>query len=257
MAWRWVGVSWVVATLIACSGSSSNVANPDGGAGSSGASGGAAGSSGSSGSGSGGAAGSGGSVGSGGSGGSVGSGGSGGSVAGACPASPPMSGRDCPLAVSSNGCSYGDSILPECRDQWECQCVSAQPGVTCSWIPGNPWMACGADAAACPSTTPVSAPDGGLASCAGASEGTRCSYADGTICNCTSCLDLGGPCQPVNPPRWRCSPAPANPQCPRKIPNNGTACTQPGLECVYASSCGIQARCESNRWTWTRQQCPQ
>jgi hypothetical protein len=184
-------------------------------------------------------------------------GGTGGIDANNCPTSPPTPGRDCPIAVSASGCSYGNSVLPECRKQWQCQCVSAHPGVQCSWVSGNVAMTCAAtDAAACPATAPVQASDGGLPGCT-AAVGTRCGYQDGTICKCSSCLEVGGPCQPVNPPRWSCSSPPLDSTCPRTIPNAGSSCTRVGLECVYDAACGVRARCENARWIWTRLQCPQ
>jgi hypothetical protein len=244
--WR-VPLVGFMAVFSACSEDGSTPrALPDGSAGSSGGALGSAGS-----------GGSGGIAGSGGVAGSLGSGGTGGSAANSCPASPPTPGRDCPIAVSTTGCSYGDSVLPECRDRWQCQCVSAHPGVQCSWISGNLALTCApADAAACPATAPMRASDGGLAACS-AAVGTRCGYPDGTICGCTSCLEMGGPCQPVNPPRWSCSSPPSDANCPRTIPNAGGSCTRAGLECVYDAGCGISARCENMRWTWTQQPCPQ
>jgi len=256
MTYRRVPLVCFMAVLSACSEDDSSPRGlPDGSAGSSG---GALGSAGSAGSGAAiGSGGSGGVSGSGGVAGSLGSGGTGGSVANSCPASPPTPGRDCPIAVSTTGCSYGDSVLPECRDHWQCQCVSAHPGVQCSWIAGNFALSCAsADAAACPVTAPMRASDGGLPACS-AAVGTRCGYPDGTICGCTSCLERGGPCQPVNPPRWSCSSPPSDANCPRTIPNAGSSCTRAGLECVYDAGCGISARCESMRWTWTQQPCPQ
>ena len=242
-SWRVSLVSAVLA-ISACS-SDGNTAGgmPDGSAGSSGGS-----------AGSGGAAGLAGSAGRGGSSGVGGAGG----VTGSCPASPPKGGADCPVAVSSTGCSYGDSVLPECREEWQCQCVSAHPGVQCSWVPGNVFVACSkSDAAACPPSAPVPAADGGLPACGEAINGARCGYQDGTICHCTACLQVGGPCQPVSPPRWSCAPPPQNANCPRMIPNTGRACTQAGLECIYDSGCGIKATCDNQKWSWARQPCPQ
>ena len=260
VSWRGSLVGFVV-ILSACSeGGSTSVGPPDG---SGGSSGGALGSAGSGGSGA--SAGSAGSVSSGGASGSSGSGGSGGSLglggtggidANNCPTSAPTPGRDCPIAVSTSGCSYGTSVLPECREQWQCQCVSAHPGVQCSWVSGNLPMTCAMDAAACPATAPVQASDGGLPSCT-AAVGTRCGYQDGTICRCSSCLEVGGPCQPVNPPRWSCSSPPSDSNCPRTIPNAGSSCTRGGLECNYDAACGVRARCENARWIWTQLQCPQ
>ena len=193
-----------------------------------------------------------------GSGGAAASGGTGGSGAAECPTTPPTLYGECPVELNPTSCSYGDSILPECREEWRCECISQQPGIACHWQGASSPVACAAnDAGACPASAPVAGADGGLAACDAAADGTRCGYADGTICHCTSCLEVGGPCQPVTPPRWSCSPPPATSGCPPTIPNAGTACSQPALRCIYDSYCGIEATCELDRWTWQFLPCPQ
>jgi hypothetical protein len=267
MAWRW-GIL-VLAVIVAASCSKDDGggdARPDAGTGGSvgtsgtGGSGGSLGSGGNAGtSGNAGVSGSAGSSGTSGSGGAAGSSGTDGGSAGDCPASPPSQlGAECPLALGGTWCSYGDSVLPECRDQWQCECVSQQPGVRCVWQRANVEANCNAhDAGDCPANAPPKAADGGLPACDDAASGARCGYTDGTICLCTSCLELGGPCQPVAPPRWSCSSPPANPDCPRTIPNSGGECTRADLACNYDSFCGLQARCENRKWVWSQLPCPQ
>jgi hypothetical protein len=81
-----------------------------------------------------------------------------------------------------------------------------------------------------------------------------CWYGDGERCWCSACQ--GGSeypiCQPIDPPAWACaSPLEG---CPTVIPQAGTACSTPGLEC--GPDCTLPVVCENGYWAWQQSNCP-
>lgn len=190
-------------------------------------------------------------------GGSISAGGSGGSGGSFCPTSPPDPGTLCPFAISGTTCTYGDSVLPGCREHWKCNLCSGPTNPSCAWVYDEFASTCGTvDGGSCPTTAPVASSDGGLQACDAAMNGAQCGYPDGTICVCSSCLGNIGPCQYVDPPRWECTPPPTGPGCPPIIPNAGTSCSDPSFSCVYAGSCGVKVTCEGGYYVWMPQACP-
>jgi hypothetical protein len=152
-----------------------------------------------------------------------------------CPASA-SPGTACATAGAT--CTYGDSILPDCREV-----------VTCT---GGVWNAshnaCGPPSPACPPSAPTGQPLCDVD--AGAYE---CGYPDGQICVCSQCPPQGGVCM-EQPPAWYCG-SPSGPAgCPAIIPNEGSACSGT-LTCNYPSGCGIQATCTAGAWAWMQFGC--
>jgi hypothetical protein len=164
-----------------------------------------------------------------------------------CPASAPKEGDGCTL--QGQFCSYGDSMLPECRSQFLCTCPG---GAGCGWRRmGMVLSPCAPPAAGvCPAAVP--SPPGGTASGCD-HDGARCGYDDGTACTCKACADAV--CVPGETPKWSCAGPP--PGCPRFIPNSGSPCPAPNQMCLYPSPCGILVRCEAGAWSWTRELCRQ
>jgi hypothetical protein len=163
--------------------------------------------------------------------------GTGGASPSGCPADAPTGGPPC--AEEGLLCTYGEEQRPECRITASCSggtwIVSAPP---CA-VPGP---------GTCPTAPPPSndvCPE----------DGAVCTYDDGAICECTTCL--GGPCGPP-PPVWICG-APG-PGCPTIAPNAGTACGQEQQSCTYGNPCGISgviAVCQDGAWIWDVPVCPQ
>jgi hypothetical protein len=170
------------------------------------------------------------------SGGSSGSGGSGGSGASSggpvCPAEEPI-GQACD--VPAVRCTYGDSVRPECRNDWTC--LNGQWTTTKS---------------VClePAMCPAAMPEGG-SDCS--PQGDVCTY-DATICECNACS--GGPCMPF--PVWSCHSPPGS-GCPVIVPNDGSACDDPSLVCTYGEPCGLSGatvQCTDGAWLWVVIPCP-
>ena len=182
--------------------------------------------------------GSGGSGAAGGSGGSGASGGSGGTSSTSCPPAQPASGQSCSSADLR--CTYGDTVRPECRNDWVCN--------------GGKWTT---TKSVCPHYTncPASPPTVGTVC---STEAQVCDYANGTLCLCSSCS--AGPCG-APPPHWQCAPPPTTAGCPALVPNDGSACGAPeGTKCQYGNPCGPSGAivsCKGGAWTWqTNIPCP-
>lgn len=173
-----------------------------------------------------------------GTGGSSGSAGSGGTSPSGCPASEPASGQAC--STPDLRCTYGDTVRPECRDEWLC---NAGKWTTTKSVCQH--------YTACPSAPPSV---GSVCS----KESMVCDYPDGTLCLCASCV--GGPCSPP-PPHWQCALPPTTPGCPAIVPNDGSACSAAeGTKCVYGNVCGpsgASVTCSGGAWKWEKQiPCP-
>jgi hypothetical protein len=203
--------------FVACGGSTDTNSSTGGSGGATGGSGGATGGSGGATGGSGGA-----------------TGGTGGTSPSGCPASAPA-GQPC--TTPDLRCTYGDSVRPECRNEWICNggtwvttkalCLAAPPGE-------------------CTTTVPT---DGTVCT----TDGTVCDYPDGTLCLCNACST--GPCA-APPPKWECTPPPTGPGCPAIVPNDGSPCSAPeGTQCTYGIPCGPSgaiATCTNGAWLWEK-----
>jgi hypothetical protein len=158
--------------------------------------------------------------------------GAGGAGSGLCPAAEP-SGGSCAGVPEGFRCTYGDSVRPECRDDWVC---SNGQWVTTKGVCVMP------PAGDCNFSAP---PTGQIC----ATEGGVCTL-DTTICICSSCSL--GPCM-VPPPKWSCAGPPTTPGCPATVPNDGSGCEQEGLMCSYGLICsgsGAQVTCKDGAWLW-------
>lgn len=154
-----------------------------------------------------------------------------------CPTSPPTMGSACaPVGLV---CGYGDDPRPTCRQQATCKPTG--------W--DTPIGACPPPPTA---TCPPSAAEASGKVCS--SEGAFCTYGD-VVCGCGACF--GGPCGTTA--RWTCADPPADPACPRSMPNLGIACAKEGTNCIYGScsSGNIAARdCTGGRWVDSPVACP-
>ena len=150
----------------------------------------------------------------------------------ACPTTEP-SGQACDVA--SVRCTYGDSVRPDCRDDWTClNGVWTTTKSVCAMF------------TTCPAAQPAETSD-----CSDESE--VCAYGN-TLCECNACT--GGPC--MQTPKWQCSSPPSSP-CPAAVPNDGSACPQEGLQCNYGHPCGISGAsvmCKDGAWLWVAIPCP-
>jgi hypothetical protein len=155
-----------------------------------------------------------------------------------CPCAAPSAGASC--AASGAVCTYGDSVVAECRTKYTCTSGAwTETKGQCSQPPSD-----------CPSTEPQDS-----ASCDVDAGQVDCSYPNGAICTCSQCPPLGGACFPM-PAKWYCF-APTGAGCPTTIPNAGTACSMGGQACNYPSqACGVTATCTSGAWMWTMDPCP-
>jgi hypothetical protein len=138
-------------------------------------------------------------------------------------------------------CSYGDDPRPECRtfavcsnDVWMVQ----TPGDACKVEPKPP---------ACPASPAMAGSE-----CTDAT--LRCVYDDGSVCSCSACQ--GGSeypiCRTIDPPEWAC--VKPNDGCPNPLPQAGSACSDPNLQCGI--SCELPIRCENGTWRYGREMCP-
>ena len=144
-----------------------------------------------------------------------------------CPANEPMMGDAC--TMQGLHCSYGESAFPMCRHQYRCDMgMWAQSGGFCQQEPGS-CMPSPVEGTACP---------GQFSYCV---DGTK-------LCMCPVC---GGAGCPPEPWFWSCSAPPAA-GCPAVVPNDGTACNDPGLACEYGIMCNEHARvqCTNGTWVW-------
>ncbi len=174
---------------------------------------------------------------------------SGGSTSSYCAASPPKDGGACKprsasgtmLGFSSADCSWGDDPRPACRTRGVCAngawAITA-PDDACS-VPAKP--------PACADAPPKPGAD-----CA--DPALQCWYDNGTVCSCSACQ--GGTqypfCRTINPPAWAC--VAATDGCPNPLPQAGSACTDPSLQC--GTSCELPIRCESGAWQYGQAMCP-
>jgi hypothetical protein len=169
--------------------------------------------------------------------GTSGTSGTGGGSPSGCPVEAPTAAAACEKEALL--CTYGEEPRPECRTSAICSggtwivnpplCAQPPPGICPPAVPPNNEV--------CPS------------------DGVVCTYADGTICGCTTCV--AGPCMPP-PPIWSCGPPPAG--CPTIAPNAGTACAEEGQSCTYGNPCGLSgvvAFCTQGSWIWEIVPCPQ
>jgi hypothetical protein len=90
--------------------------------------------------------------------------------------------------------------------------------------------------------------------CAPTPVDTYCEYpASSTVCRCVD-EDCAGACQILDPPEWRCYGAPETEGCPAIAPNEGAACSAPGLTCYYlgggCSTGGVNVECQAGTWQW-------
>jgi hypothetical protein len=175
--------------------------------------------------------GSGGAGGTGAAGGSAGNGGTGGSGGmsnpAVCPVTEPTMGDAC--ATPDLHCSYGEGAFPMCRHRYRCDAgVWATFSAFCDMEPA-PCAPSPPDGAACPGQTSYCV------------DGTR-------LCMCPVCGGAGCPPEPWS---WSCSSAPAM-GCPALVPNEGTACSDPTLDCEYGIMCNehARARCTNGLWIW-------
>jgi len=181
-----------------------------------------------------------------------GTGGSGGSSAFSCPASPPGDGSPCtpPPASTSPGisadsahCSWGSDPRAACRTTALCTDKKIW-SVTKPTSPGCSTPPLPSACPAAPATVGSTCSDKTLS----------CWYASGTNCWCSDCK--GGTeypiCQTIDPPQWACHAPPSG--CPTKLPQAGSACSTPGLDC--GPDCNLSVVCESGRWVWKQGNCP-
>jgi len=59
-------------------------------------------------------------------------------------------------------------------------------------------------------------------------------------------------CQPISPPQWFCDAPRAG--CPIDLPQAGTKCNTPGLDC--SRDCDLAIKCQGGVWTWSQSPCP-
>jgi hypothetical protein len=148
-----------------------------------------------------------------------------------CPSVEPSAGGSCAAEAAGFACTYGDSVRPECRNLYVCnEGMWEATGSACVSPPAGD----------CPASQPSA-----QTTCA--NMGDVCTYGD-TICAC-SCG--GGACIP--PIAWLCTPPPTTSGCPAVVPNDGTPCSVPGVQCTYGNVCsisGAQVTCTSGLWSW-------
>jgi hypothetical protein len=159
------------------------------------------------------------------------------SPASPCPPAPPTAGQACsPVGLY---CEYGDSEPnPRCNDLWQC--------AASGWIEQSSRGECPPPGLACPDSyadVPVTE------SCSGMDQ--LCVYPTGT---CVCSPDPGG-LPTAGGPAWVCTPL--GPECPDPIPQLGTSCTSPGLECDYGQcSGGVGLACTDGYWAIAMTVCP-
>lgn len=173
-----------------------------------------------------------------------GSSGSGQDGGGACPRDVPANGSPCtpPWTASTSGpfvgapiahCTWGDDPRPGCRTSALCD-----NGVWSISTPRcTPLLPAG-----CPTSPPASD-----SNCSDTSVG--CWYDSSTRCFCSSCM--GGfsypVCQTIDPPHWYCvDPSPG--ACPYPLPQAGSPCDTPGLNCGL--DCSSPIVCKDGVWQW-------
>jgi hypothetical protein len=157
--------------------------------------------------------------------------GSGGSTStGPCPLSPPTGSTSCAGVPDQLRCTYGDSVLPDCRTPWLCINGSWETtGTGCS------------EPTDCGNSEP-----GPQTVCANMAD--ECTYG-ASICYC-GCG--GGPICPP-PMVWECVGPPTTPGCPSVVPNDGTPCDAAGAQCTYGESCTSTyavVACTNGLWLW-------
>lgn len=144
-----------------------------------------------------------------------------------CPLDEPAANGTCALADVR--CSYGENAAPRCRRGYVCHEGKWQ-------VDG---LGCDPEPAACP---------GDAAQGAECQEQQALCVSDALFCVCGPC---GGAGCPDAPWFWSCG-APPNTGCPDILPNDGTACDDPALECHYGVFCAEEAtaKCTNGAWKW-------
>jgi hypothetical protein len=160
----------------------------------------------------------------------TGTGSGGGTSTGPCPLSPPTGSASCAGVPDQFQCTYGDSVRPDCRIAWICSNGSWETtGNTCI------------EPADCGSSEP-----GPQTVCA--NMGDVCTYGD-SICFC----GCGGGVACLPPVDWSCNGPPTTPGCPAVVPNDGTPCNVPGVQCDYGEPCtqtNAVVACSNGLWLW-------
>lgn len=149
------------------------------------------------------------------------------SGAAVCPGPPPQGGP---------GVSPGDSCVEE--------------GLACSY--GNWPGVCGREVATCKggrfqgavyncrraTECPATAPATG-GPCSVVQPANACVYQDGTRCACAAFA--------IGSWHWLCNPPPADPRCPRQMPQLGAGCAPDDVDCDYQPD-GWHMRCQRGLW---------
>lgn len=157
-----------------------------------------------------------------------GTGGGGGFGATGCPPTDPTVMAAC--APEGLRCSYGESVVPECRRGYRC-------------LDGG-WQVDGLGCLDGPPECGIPDPDGATCDVQSALcvDGER-------FCVCGPCGGAGCPDPPWG---WSCGGVQGDPACPAVIPNDGTPCSQDGLDCYYGVMCASDRSitCEGGEWVW-------
>ncbi len=152
-------------------------------------------------------------------------------LVGPCPSSPPAAGSPCASILLGQVCTYGDSVRPDCREEWTCEAGSWQVKKNTCTLP--PPGECG-NAAPAPGTTCPTM-------------GDECVYGDAICyCGCPGGIFCGSTVT------WQCS-QPPSPPCPPVAPNSGAACNSEGTTCTYGDPCtpdGAIVQCTAGFWSW-------
>ncbi len=156
-----------------------------------------------------------------------------------CPAAVPTGGGSC--GTDGLSCEYGHNA------RWTCNTAA-----TCS---NGEWSVT-APALDCP--TPVCPPGAVQEGEACELNTPACDNSTASLTNFCSCI-TGGPAMPDagNFGWWTCSMV--QPPCPSVIPQIGTSCTQPSLQCNYgvcAGPSGLAVECSSGVWVESNQTVP-
>jgi hypothetical protein len=151
---------------------------------------------------------------------------------GGCPSSPPAAGSTCPTLGLS--CTWGSDPRIACRASATCL---GPPAVAPSWSVAQDH--CSPLAACCPATPPTQDDPCDSASL----NGLACVYS-GSVYSC-GCV----PPEMENVPLTWCLIG-NYPGCPSVVPNLGTECDSPGLNCVYNYCTTPEIAIECFEGTW-------
>jgi len=136
-------------------------------------------------------------------------------------------------------CSYGDAVTPTCRKYYECadKLWRLDPGIDSERYPCDE-----PPAGYCPAAPPEHD-----TKCTPIAGRAPCVYADVT-CGCVNGQHwaAGGLDQ------WLCYGPPADPRCPKSLPNIGEGCATQGVQCSYIEACELppysSAFCREGAW---------